>query len=378
MNKIIVIGGAHHNTLGVVRSLGEVGLSDVIVLLSVSSHDNFVCKSKYVRKENVYKVQNEEDIVDKVFNIAKAQEEKSVVICCGDSFIGVIDDAYDLLSPYCILPTTNEQGRITYFLDKEKQCKLAEASGLKTPLHFLLNDREMYDLTDFPYPCIVKPTNSIVGKKGDIVICSTKEKLEDYLSNMKLHSLRIEEYITKTMEFQLIGCSLEQKIIIPGYTTIIRQPKNTNTGYLKYLPIQNGVVSAMLIEKVERFIREIGYKGLFSVEFIRDASGNDYFLEINMRNDGNAYCVQSAGVNLPNIWYRYAANPIAEIEEPMSFVHPIYWMPEFNDAYNIFNVGVLQWMKECFTADAHSIFDKCDLVPFLYAFYSKAKRKIIG
>ena len=74
-----------------------------------------------------------------------------------------------------------------------------------------------------------------------------------------------------------------------------------------------------LIEKVEKFIREIGYKGLFSVEFIRDAVGNDYFLEINMRNDGNAYCVQCAGVNLPNIWYKYAANPQAEIKESVRF-----------------------------------------------------------
>lgn len=378
MNKIIVIGGTHHNTLGVVRSLGEIGLADFIILLSVSSHDNFVCKSKYVRKENVHRVQNVENIVTKVLSIAKIQEEKPVVICCGDSFISVIDDAYNMLSPYCILPTTNVQGRITHFLDKETQCILAEECGLKVPLRFQITDGEKYDLSTLSYPCIMKPINSIVGEKSDIVICSTKDDVVTYISDKKFIKLHIEEYITKTMEFQLIGCSLEQKIIIPGYTVIIRQPKNTNTGYLKYSPIQDGVIPAILIEKVKTFIREIRYKGLFSVEFIRDANGTDYFLEINMRNDGNAYCVQSAGVNLPNIWYKYAANPMTDIDEPTTFEYPIYLMPEFNDVRNIFKVGVLQWMKECFTANAHTIFDIHDLAPFFYAFYLKIERKIVG
>ena len=93
--------------------------------------------------------------------------------------------------------------------------------------------------------------SSIVGQKSDIVICSSKKDLENYLSDKK-SCLHLEEYIVKTIEFQLIGCSLEQKIIIPGYTIIIRQPNNTNTGYLKYLPIQDGVVPVTLIEKVEK------------------------------------------------------------------------------------------------------------------------------
>lgn len=40
---------------------------------------------------------------------------------------------------------------------------------------------------------------------------------------------------------------------------------------------------------VRYFIRDLGYSGLFSLEFIRDKSGKDYFMELNMRNDGNAY-----------------------------------------------------------------------------------------
>lgn len=31
-NKIIVFGGDHHNTLGVVRSLGEAGIKPILIL----------------------------------------------------------------------------------------------------------------------------------------------------------------------------------------------------------------------------------------------------------------------------------------------------------------------------------------------------------
>ena len=49
--------------------------------------------------------------------------------------------------------------------------------------------------------------------------------------------------------------------------------------------------------------------------FVRDNEGNDYFLEINMRNDGNAYCVTSAGVNLPYIWCYYQLHKTSEPSE---------------------------------------------------------------
>ena len=60
-----------------------------------------------------------------------------------------------------------------------------------------------------------------------------------------------------------------------------------------------------LLQKCISFIREVGYTGLFSMEFLRDKYGNDYFMEINFRNDGNAISVTEAGVNLPYIWYAY-------------------------------------------------------------------------
>ena len=47
MNKVIVIGGTHHNSLGVIRALGERGYEVEFVNFCPVGKD-FVSKSKYV------------------------------------------------------------------------------------------------------------------------------------------------------------------------------------------------------------------------------------------------------------------------------------------------------------------------------------------
>lgn len=64
--------------------------------------------------------------------------------------------------------------------------------------------------------------------------------MEQYLKHCNCGELQIQEYIRKDIEFQLIGCSLNggEEVIIPGASIILRQPKNTNTGFLRYVPIR--------------------------------------------------------------------------------------------------------------------------------------------
>ena len=178
------------------------------------------------------------------------------------------------------------------------------------------------------------------------------------------------------MEFQLIGCSLNagESILIPGFTKILRQPKNTNTGYLCYSPIEKLEFDK---DAVEKFIRRIGYSGLFSVEFIRAKDGTDYFLEINMRNDGNAYCVKSAGVNLPYIWAYYQAFGVMP-DTPTSFSKPIYFIPDFNDLkVALKQDGLLRWLRDFKNAQSHSIYNKNDMGPFRFEFFRQVKRVIM-
>lgn len=375
--SVIVIGSEHHNSLGVVRSLGFMISPKYIYFINLSGESNFVCKSRFLKKENIYTIPFA-NLTDILLSISKLLTIKPVVICCADKIIHEIDCKYEELSKYCILPNANGiGGRIAYYLNKDKQIELAIKKKINVPKVIHKKANECVD-NEIPIPCIIKNINSLAqgGGKSDIQIFEDKHSAYAYIRKNNDKDLIIQEYIIKQMEFQLIGCSLDTEIIIPGYTRIIRQPKNTNTGYLSFNPIQDKVISKELLNSVYRYIRKIGYKGLFSVEFIRDTHGVDYFLEINLRNDGNTYCVYAAGINLPYLWYKYSTGGDMEITCNVDAKKRIFLMPEFNDIANVRTIGWCNWLKDFFGADAHTILCTRDIKPFVYMLCRTVKKKM--
>ena len=248
-------------------------------------------------------------------------------------------------------------------MSKEEQSKIAAECGFCLPQSrvFKKNEKVIWN----KFPCIIKPLKSVLGKgKADIKISNSIGELKSDLESVFSEKVQIQEYINKKMEFQLIGCSLDagKEVIIPGYTTIIRQPDNTNTGYLKYSPINE---FSFDIEKAKKYLNRMGYSGLFSLEFIRDYSNEDFFLEINLRNDGNAYCVKTAGVNLPYIWVYYQTfHKMPNCRK--SFEKNVYFMPDWNDIRRGIKArGFIGWLKESMHAESHAVFNKKDIKPFI-------------
>lgn len=233
------------------------------------------------------------------------------------------------------------------------------------------------ELKGVTYPCIAKPLASINGSKKDIAICTSPDELKGHLVHCSCKSLQVQEYIDKDIEFQLIGCSLNkgEKVIIPGASIILRQPKNTNTGFLKYIPARYFTFDK---ESCERFIRNTGYSGLFSLEFIRDKNGNNFFMEINFRNDGNAICVTASGMNLPLIWFLYCSGLSWEQELHYEAMKEVYVMPEFNDIGNAIrgHIGWREWLKDVKRTDRFMEFSKYDQRPF-WAYCGKKIKHLI-
>lgn len=369
---IVVIGSLHHNTLGVVRSLGEAGITQKnLFVLLVDDHfreTNLISSSKYVNKNNIYSVTDYADIPEWLIN--NQDGHKKVIICCSDGAAEAVIGTSDILSKSYQTPRTVKP--ISSLTVKSYQDKVAEGCGLAIPIS---SDYQTTGTIDWElFPCIIKPYKSATGAgKNDVRIINSKEELAQNISTVEADNIQIQQYIDKEMEFQLIGCSLNagEKIIIPGFTKLIRQPKNTNTGYLLYSPIDQLDFDR---EAVEKFIRTIGYSGLFSVEFIRGKDGKDYFLEINMRNDGNAYCVESAGVNLPYIWVYYQTyGKMPDV--PTTFTEPVYFIPDLNDLKLAFKqIGPFKWLKQFREAQSHSIYNKQDMGPFKFEIKRQVKR----
>ena len=360
--SVTIIGGPHHNTLGVVRSLGEAKVKDIQLLLIGEHLDRncFVAKSRYLKKDKIDFVENDEGIVP--WLIEHRSNYQRVVICCSDGSSEAVISRSNELKSYYFTPSTKED--IHNLMFKQIQSNIAVSCGFDVP-----NGKELRidDLDEWnSFPCIIKPSKSVLGAgKSDIIICNNRSDLENAVSTIVSDTIQVQEYVDKSLEYQLIGCSVDggEKVIIPGFTMIIRQPPNTNTGYLKYCSINQLNYNEVAVRD---FIKAIGYSGLFSLEFIRDRSGNDYFLEINMRNDGNAYCVQSAGVNLPLIWTQYASGfDYHNIKYTVE--NDVYFMPEQYDfKLGIKMVGLAKWIIQFFGAKSHALINLKDMKPFLY------------
>lgn len=361
MNReIIVIGGNHHNTLSVLRSLGEKGVNSLLIVVS-NDPDPYVRYSKYIKR---YKV------IDDVNGIAASMcelhpsTEKAIVIACSDAISSYLDLHYNELSQRYILPGSIEEGRITQLMNKNTMQHLAVENGINVPESWMVSVKAPR-IDNIKYPCIVKPLTSKNGSKSDIVICEQEKELKDCLSHCTCEELQIQEYITKDIEFQLIGCSLNggAEVIIPGASIILRQPKNTNTGYLKYIPIRDFSYDR---NACVNFLRNTGYSGLFSLEFLRDKNGVDYFMEINFRNDGNSICVTASGMNLPYIWYTFNNGQSIDNELCYEMMKEVYVMPEFNDIGNAIQkrISWCEWFRDVRTTNRFMEFSKRDQKPF--------------
>ena len=359
-HRAIVFGGNHHNTLGVIRSLGRRGVSSVLLLVDDNERTSYVCKSRYICE--VHKFPSYDLGVQYLIKTIPSLDEKYVVVCCSDGAASAIDLNYDVLSTAYYIPNCAKQGEISRLMSKEILANEARNIGLSVPTTWLSENGNIP--VGVTFPCILKPLYSKDGSKEDICVCHDTIELTNYFMGNHCNRIQIQTFIEKDFEYQLIGCSLYngRQIIIPGVSKVIRPSKTSNTGFLYYDRLNDSYP----IRQVKEMLGRMKYSGLFSVEFLRDREGKDFFMEINFRNDGNAIAVTAAGVNLPFIWYQ---SSIADhITTSSLVVKPVYVMPEFDDLVHVFhhNISLKTWLKDIRRADCYMEYDKSDRKPFYY------------
>ena len=81
MAQIIVIGsGNHHNTLGVIRSLGEAGFNFELITFG-NAKKNYVASSKYVTIHHAFS--DVEEIIH-FLKERKSSSKKEIILSCAD------------------------------------------------------------------------------------------------------------------------------------------------------------------------------------------------------------------------------------------------------------------------------------------------------
>lgn len=368
-NNVIVIGPDHYNTLWLVRSLGMIGVSPFVIIHS-QNRKSFVSKSRYCNEYIIIK--DKKDIVR--FLLELKSERKIVIFTSSDEIAELLDQNYNILSnKYFIQNCNNQQGSLSYWMDKKNMVLKATDCGLTTPKSLSLSTDGNIDMSLVVYPCLVKPELSAEASKDYFRICNNETDLNRAIQEAKNKCSRIlvQEYIKPEYEYLIYGVSTDTEICIPGGLQKIHTCSSLNNlGMMSFACLSSEIPKQMEdFERIKQFIRAIGYKGLFSVEFIVTKE-KAYFLEINLRNDGTCYITTQAGVNMPAIWAYSCMGKDSSKLSRLFKRRNTYGMNEINYLKYTFKFKSFpRCIKEIFSVRAFSLIKMNDMKPVVYKLF---------
>lgn len=377
-NKAVVIGTDNHNSLGVIRSLGENDvLVNLIVITENISKKASIEYSKYVDKS--YRIKDADtELIPTLLEITKDDlDYKSIVFTTSDTVAKIVDDNKDILERTCIIPKINsEDKRLSQLLDKSYANKIAKEAGLEVPSSKIVNLKEnnLDIISILKYPCIVKPVRSLEGQKSDIRKLTNEEELVLYLETLEkdYENVLIQEYIdgVDSRMIGLVGFVTQSgEVFITGIMDKLREYP-LNTGSTSYGAFSINKFN-LEINKVKQFIKRTKYQGIFDFDF-KYSDGKAYFIEMNFRNGALSYASTAAGVNIIYMWYLDACG--YNISKMKSYVDRDFkFMLEVRDFRHIFrgNMGLISWLKDLFHTDIFLVWDKTDVKPFIMKFLKR-------
>ncbi len=365
-NNVIIFGNAHHNTLGLVRSLGEKGIRPILLLEPCDLNFCFVRFSKYIEK--IHYLKNVEDGLAVLRNEYWNEIEKPIILNAGDSSICLLDAHYnELKDHFHIFNAKGEQGRINFFMNKANQFPVAERCGLNLiKTWHVKNGGDT--LNDITYPCLIKGNNSTTSSKGNMHICSSREELEKKLQNGV--DCLVQEYIEKDCELDVVGFSWNhgEHVHLVAAVNKLRETLTRQSDYIRLEDLKEH--PSLNPERMKQFVKEIGYEGIFSIELLKKRN-KYYFLEMNLRNDGVCWLYTVAGINYPWMWVNYClGNLIAEKYSALKIKKQLYLMQE-DDRYNIWDgkVTLWRWILDFLRTDAYFVLNWHDIKPFMFRTY---------
>lgn len=370
MRRVVVFCCDGYISLGLIRCLGEAGYRPECYCSG--EYCEFFMASKYVSKSKHFKSVN--DTLDYLMNEYSCYQEKPFLFTIPDEPAYLVDMHYDQLKEKYILMNAGGQGRIGYWMDKQNQANIAQKHGLTVPWTITLSKHD--DIPDtIEYPVFTKSTKSVDGGKKDEGICWNRAELERKKDEALSDTLLVVKYIRKKKEIDYFGLSVKGKVYIDFHDEISRFPDGAYGYYGPFMRCKHDETYQRCVSMME----EIGYEGIFDIEFLLGDDNVLYFMEINFRADGAIYKL-AEGVNLPAEWCRLACLDKKELPEHLP-INKDYFvgMTEVQD----FKLSVLKchmnpflWFLQFCKADRHMLFNLKDPKPMWARLYSLFNRLV--
>jgi len=360
----IIFCEEHYNPLGIVRTLGENAIEPVIVLLEGRYH--LIEKSKYAK--NIIHVNSVEEGYKYILQSYSHDKEKAVILTSDDTITGFLDAHYDDIKDTFIFYNAGASGRIGYYSNKKVILDAAKRNGLLTLPTVLVTKGTLNHGIEFPI--ITKASDPLIyGWKSDMRICESEENLEREYKTIRSDKVLIQHFIDKDNEYCLDGFSWDkgQKLYVSMASTYDYNIKGNYGPYMTITNFKNKEVE----DGLQRLFAEIGFEGIFSVEFLIDKNGKYYFSEINFRNSTWSYASTRLGMPLPILWVQCMTDALDNIQ-PAHIPENFKAMVEFDDfRYRVRGnrISFLQWYKDYKNAGCRFYAGDQDIKPFIYSIF---------
>ena len=370
-NKIIIWGKDNYNTLGLLRQLS--GDERDVFFLLWDKPVGCASASRWFGKHIV--VKSIDEGYQYLMNNFVEEKNKPVIFTPSDEIIEFVDQHKTELEKHFIVPGTREQGLLTKIDDKNTMTDLACRLGFLVPKSQIC--RKNSKIKNIDYPCIIKPAHTTAGHRNEFKfkVCQNEKELVSALKFVRDDSeFILQQYIPKESVALVYGARLREGAVITAGTLV--KDRFIACGDGSHGLLMGSYPVGIDLLKVESFLSEIGYYGLFSFEY-GIYKGKAYFFEVNLRNDGTSHYFFQAGANIPIAWY-YDAIGI-EINQKNTKVTGEHWF--IDEIFDIANVwgGTLsrwQWKADMEKATIFKYYDKDDQEPWKQMKRGKV-RKII-
>ena len=360
-HKHIVFCSDHYNPLGVVRSLGEEGISPIVILVE-KNKPHLINKSKYLGV--LHQVKSKEEGYNLLLSVYGDENERPFVYSCSDDIESFLDLHYDELKPRFYFFNAGEQGTITRMMEKKEMIRMAVECGIDIP------KTEVVKVGELPktlhYPILTKAVISTMANwKSNVHICQNEQELLEAYKTIKGNKIILQEYIVKKNELCLDGVSVNggEEVYLPIQSEYVRFTPDAYGNYIYFQPYKE----MDLLPKIKAMFKKTGFSGVFSMEFLRDKNDHFYFLEINFRNSTWSYAHTHVGVNLPLIWAKSVLAGHLDVEDIKISKQTFTAMQEFTDFKDSVlggAVSVRQWLKDFKSCDCPFYYNKKDNAPF--------------
>lgn len=365
--KFIVFCVEHYNPLGIIRSLGEKGIYPIVIILN--DNVKIASKSRYIFK--LHSVDTIEEGYEILQTYLENESRYPFVYTADDKITCFLDRHFDELKGKCYFFNANSKGKITHYINKDNILNCAKRHGLKVLDAVIVKKGDIPE--NLSYPIITKAVDPTVGGwKNDMFICNSREELESAYEKIKSPIIMLQKYIKKANEYCMEGFSINhgKQMVITIASTYNYLLEKT---YSPYMTVQN-FEKFEIKQALDKMFEEIGFEGIFEIEFLVDSDENLYFGEINFRNSTWSYASTCAGMNLPYLWaISMIDNEIADDyykEIPTNFTAMVE-LTDFKERVLNGKVNVLLWLYEFLRSNCKYYIGKKDFGAFLGMIYSR-------